>query len=160
MNLYVVGGAVVGAILYTIAVFFYGEHVESLAWTAKVAEMNQQMATAKSAHDIAIADLNAKLEKEHSDALASLGAKQGALDSLAADLDRLRAKSRSCGGDQVRPAPVPQGSAPGNGGKPPGAVPSLDGSFAELNALMKQCFAVAAYAELGHKWATDPAVSK
>ena len=159
MNLYLIGGAVVGAILYTIAVFFYGEHVESLAWQVKIAEMNQQMADTKVKHDAAIADLNLQLESSHANHQRELDTKGNELTGLADDLDRLRAKSKACGDKRVQAAAVPAGS-PSPAGKPAGAVPELDGSFKELNALIAQCVSVAEYARTCHDWAVAPAVSK
>ena len=159
-NLYLIGGAVAGAIMLLLTTFFYGEHVEGLAWTAKVAEMNLAMAKAKTDHDMAIAEVNTQLEKSHADHQHAIDAKNSDLGRLADDLDRLRARPKACGDVVVRPAPVSGGAAPSGAGKPASAVPSLDGSFQELNAMMARCFAVAEYARTCHNWATAPAVSK
>ena len=142
-----------------IGTFFYGQHVEKLAWEAKVAEMNLAMEKMKSQHDLDVANLNAALEKEHGDHQHDIDQKNGELSGIASELDRLRAVPKACGGNQVPSAAKPPAASSSDSGKPSDAVPGMAGSFQELNAIMAQCFATAEYAREAHRFVTDQAVS-
>ena len=157
-NLYAIGAAAI--VLLGLLSWGLWEKAEIADYKTQIERMNGEMAKAKADHDIAIADLNTELEKAHADHQHAIDAKNGDLGRLADDLDRLRAQSKACGNVGLQPAPVGGGAPASGAGKPASAVPSLDGSFQELNAMMAQCFAVAEYARTCHNWATAPAVSK
>ena len=144
-NLYLVGGAVAGAIMLLLATFFYGEHVSTLAYEAKIAEMNLAMQKAKSDHDLFVAQTNAEVEKANADHQHALDDAGGRIAGLAADLDRLRAASGPNCRNQVRVPAVIAGKPAINVGPDPG-------SFSDLADIAAACVRTAAYADTFVIW--------
>jgi hypothetical protein len=147
-NPWIILGAVLAIIGVAIGGFFYGQHVEALAWEAAIATQKAEAAQIVNAHNQHMAALNLEIEHAHNQRQAALTA--GAADShrLAGELDRLRLSRRgACGGDQVQPAPgvaVPQPRADSAG--------SVAGSFSEMAAIANDAVATAEYAAACRAW--------
>lgn len=147
-NPWTILGAVLAVIGAAIGGFFYGQHVESLAWKTVVAEQKAEAATILATHEARMGALNLEIEHAHAERQAALTA--GAADShrLAGELDRLRLSRRgACGGGQVSPA---SGLAVSQSSSDPARGPA--GSYSELAAIADGAVATAEYARACWEW--------
>lgn len=147
-NPWMILGAVLAVVGAALGGFFYGRHVESLAWKAAVAEQKAEAASIIATHEARMAALNLEIEHAHAERQAALAAGTADIHRLAGELDRMRLSRRgACGGDQVQPAA-------GSAGAQPAADPARDlaGSFSELAAIADDAVATAEYARACREW--------
>lgn len=157
---YALLGAVVGAMALAIGAFFYGEHIDNLAWQAEVAaqkvEAQQQLSAAQATVDAkqkALDDLNLQSEHDHAEHQKALVAKDADLQRVAAQLDSLRQSRRGNGGNSPLSSNAVAATVPAAGTPPDaGADP---GSFQVLVGLASDTIDVAEYARQCHDWVTS-----
>lgn len=158
-NPYLLLGVLVAFIGIAIGAFLYGEHVDSLAWQAKVAAQEVEAAnlltTATQAADAAnlkAANLNTQIEADHATHAAALADHQQRIDSLAAELDRVRGQS-GCRNGGPGPVPSRPSAAAQRGQAPANDVGPASGSFSALAKLMDAAVGLALTGEACHAFA-------
>lgn len=131
MNPWAILGAAGGALVLIVGAFFYGEHVDSLAWAAKVEQQKSDAAKILADRtqqvldrERAAQDANAQLEQVRRDA----DIKTADADSrVRAALERVRRQGRrSCSGNAVRASGSSAGAEDSTGGSASGLAERLD----------------------------------